>query len=552
MLKVRFFIIFSFLTLTLAAQVPYGIKHSLPDLEEQYTYTLSGYTAAKLDEADNADNPVLPSIGRLFDAGITPKTHGEWRTIPGGILWRIKITLEGARGVSVIGKAKNIPEGAVMSIYSPGGKNTESYKSADFSNTPYFSSHTITGSEIMVEYFEPDGKEGLGEIIIEKVVYKYRLTESGDNTDVFGAAGACMVNVNCTEGDDWSAQKRSVVKIDVFSGIFNRICTGTLMNNTRKDFRPYILTAMHCGLNDNFDDIAHDTMFNYWKFYFNYEAPTCANPISEGNLADQRILGAQVKAHSNDSGGFYGSDFLLVELNQVVPPSWLAYYAGWSIDTTVSFFDSGVCIHHPQGDIKKISTYTFPRTKDDPYPGLSPDNTHWLVTWSATPNGKGVTQSGSSGSPLFEGKDNLVVGTLTGGNTSCSSLTGFDLFGRLDWHWNRHGTDSNRRLDYWLDPLKTGTKTWYGSDWEPAGIAEINRLPLEVYPNPAGNSLSISYPGFKGNETAKVFVTSTVGNTVVLPLQPGGVVDVSAFAAGIYFIEINDGKLRYTTKFVKD
>lgn len=552
MLRTGIFIFFSVLTLTLQAQVPYGIKYPLPELEERYTYTLSGYTAAKLDETDNANNPKLPSTGRLFDANITPKTHGEWRTIPGGILWRIKITLEGAKGVSVMGKARNIPKGAVLNFYSLDGKNTESYKAADFSAAPYFSSQVITGQEIMVEYFEPAGTEGQGQVIIEKVIYTYLLADGGDNTAGFGGAGSCMVNVNCSEGAQWSAQKRSVVKIHVVAGIFTRTCTGTLMNNTRQDFKPYILTALHCGLNDNFDSIANDTLFNYWRFYFNYESPNCANPISEGNLADQNILGSKVLAHSNDSGGYYGSDFLLLELSRTVPASYQAYYAGWSIDTVVSFFDSGVSIHHPQGDIKKISTYTFPRTKDDPYPGYSPDKTHWLVTWSATPNGAGVTQAGSSGSPLFESNEKLVVGTLTGGNTNCGSLTGFDLFGRMDWHWNRHGTDSNLRLDYWLDPLNTGAKKFYGSDWQPDGIAKISRLPLEVYPNPAGNWLAFSYDGLKSNETVKVYVTNTVGSTIVLVSQPGGVVDVSALATGIYFIEVNDGKFRYTTKFVKE
>ena len=61
----------------------------------------------------------------------------------------------------------------------------------------------------------------------------------------------------------------------------------------------------------------------------------------------QIINGSSFIASNQDS------DFGLVELNSVPPISYDVFYAGWRNTGAVS--STAVCIHHPSGDVKKIS-----------------------------------------------------------------------------------------------------------------------------------------------------------------------------------------------------
>jgi hypothetical protein len=72
------------------------------------------------------------------------------------------------------------------------------------------------------------------------------------------------------------------------------------------------------------------------------------------------------------------------------------HYAGWTRATAAA--TSGVGIHHPSGDVMKISNYTTSLVReDDPVRcGVNAvGELHWVVLWN-----QGVTEGGSSGSPL--------------------------------------------------------------------------------------------------------------------------------------------------------
>lgn len=82
-------------------------------------------------------------------------------------------------------------------------------------------------------------------------------------------------------------------------------------------------------------------------------------------------------------------------------------------------------------------------------------NAHWNATFDKTLNGHSGTEGGSSGSPLFN-QDGLIIGTLSGGNSTCEDLEGSSLYGKLAYHWNKYGTEDSSRMDIWLDPTHTG------------------------------------------------------------------------------------------------
>lgn len=274
----------------------------------------------------------------------------------------------------------------------------------------------------------------------------------------FGNSGPCQVNVNCSEGNNFSDIKNSVVRILVKLGPSLGFCTGSIVNTANYSYAPYLITAEHCGIISPGNYVSAADL-NSWTFYFNYQSDNCTSPPSEGNLAQQRITGARLLANSDDNGGDLGSDFFLLELNTNIPAAFNAYYIGWNRkgdDTPLN----GASIHHPNGDLKKISVYSSPASSGSFDGRVS--GTHWVVNWIPTVNGFGTTEAGSSGCPLYD-EDGLLRGVLTGGAAACSSPNGLDYFGKFSYSWAGNGNIPERRLRDWLDPGGTGYLAINGS-----------------------------------------------------------------------------------------
>src|SRR5690606_34279814 len=110
----------------------------------------------------------------------------------------------------------------------------------------------------------------------------------------------------------------------------------------------------------------------------------------------------------------------------------------------------GASIHHPAGDIKKISTYSS-NLVSDTWGG--PAGTHWRVTWTANASGHGVTEGGSSGSPIFNAAGR-IIGTLTGGSSFCNAPSNPDYYGKMSYHWTSNPGDD---LSTYLAPGSAAT-----------------------------------------------------------------------------------------------
>lgn len=352
----------------------------------------------------------------------------------------------------------------------------------------------------------------------------------------FGESEACQVNINCNEGDDFRDIQKSVVRILMKIGSSFLWCTGTVVNNTSYNYEPYILSAEHCGLLGS--DIAPQSDLDSWTFYFNYESPDCDNPSSEGNLDRQRMTGANLLANSDDQGGDFGSDFLLLKLQNNIPTVFNAYYSGWN-HNGLAKPKNGVGIHHPSGDIKKISSYEFPAESGSF--GSTVSDTHWLVNWRPSLNGYGTTEQGSSGSPIFD-ENNLLRGVLTGGGSACNNLTGKDYYGKLSYSWNSNGNLNTRRLDIWLDPTNTGYLAINGA-FEGDSKPILDGEEIEIFPNPANEnivkirnigrpqeSLTLSVFSFQGQLLFSSEVVSIPGQDYEL--------EITKWPNGIYYIQI--------------
>jgi hypothetical protein len=82
------------------------------------------------------------------------------------------------------------------------------------------------------------------------------------------------------------------------------------------------------------------------------------------------------------------------------------------------------------------------------------------VVWASTgPGRQSVTYGGSSGSPIFN-QDGLIVGTLTGGGSYCSTPNSPDYYGKFSYHWDKYA----QKFQTYLDPDTTGTLVLQGYD----------------------------------------------------------------------------------------
>lgn len=422
-------------------------SHLLSQLIENHVVASPDLKQLKSQDNESARQLKSYRSGITVAAGIIMNEQQIVEKVAGGKIRRYSIKCDGALAIGLIFSKLHLASGADLFVYT---HDKQSVAGAFTRNEIVFENdftiRPLPGNELIVEYFQPEGNNDPFEMVVDQLIYIYRGGgfETEKNLKIL-KSGSCEVNINCAEGSNWQEKKNAVAKILTKVGSNFFYCTGTLLNNTGQDFQPLMLTANHCS-EDGTGGTASVSDMTKWVFYFNYETADCKNTSASQN---QTVIGATILASSKNPDEF-GSDFMLLKLSSEVPASYKPYYCGWDCSAGGSM--SGVCIHHPDGDVKKISTYTTPLVVTT---WETTPNTHWLVSWIETPNGRGVTEPGSSGAPLFD-DEGLVVGTLTGGESSCSSAIGGDYFGRVAYSWKSNGTTASRQLQPWLDPSNLG------------------------------------------------------------------------------------------------
>lgn len=372
---------------------------------------------------------------------------GTWTTLPNGDrLWQLLIECENAQTINLTFAQTDIPSGNQLYVFNP----KKDLILGSFTSNHLFEgqlgAELIPGSQTIVEYFVPKNNPQ-GHIQISTVTHGYR-SASDFQEKAFGSSGSCNRNVNCTEGLPWTLERNAAVML--VSGS-NGFCSGSLVNNTLNDSKPYVLTADHCYSNPA-----------SWIFRFNWQATDCSNPATSPTF--QSLSGAVLRARAS------ASDFCLVEITGglsggTVPASYTPYFSGW--DHSGNTPTSGVGIHHPSGDIKKISFENQPLISTTF--GGSPANSHWGVTyWDS-----GVTEGGSSGSPLYD-QNHRIIGQLHGGASACGAANLSDEYGKFSYSWEPVGSNTTNQLKHWLDPNNSGAEFINGFDPSNATVAALD------------------------------------------------------------------------------
>ncbi len=351
----------------------------------------------------------------------------------GDKIYQLAIHCPKATSINFLFNEFNIPEGGELSIWNE--DRTEFMGVYTHLNNKEYNSFAvglIHDDKVVIEYYEPYSVAGQAQINIGTIIHGYRSVinkweEDAVDKGPYGTSGSCNKNVNCSDGAPWQNEKRGVALI-LNGG--NAWCTGSLINNTNEDGKEYFLTAAHCDANES-----------NWVFYFNHETSGCSGSTGPTN---QSISGAVQRASGTTS------DYHLVELSANVPSSYNPYYNGW--DRSNNAVSSAVGIHHPSGDVKKISFDDDPLQKTN-YSSNSTTSsgTHWRIdSWERNT----TTEGGSSGSPLFD-QNHRIIGQLHGGGAACGNSAS-DWYGALGNSWNG--------LKNYLAPGATSTVTLDGYD----------------------------------------------------------------------------------------
>jgi len=347
-----------------------------------------------------------------------------------GRLWQLSIASKGAKSINLAYDDFWLPPGATFYLYSADRKKmlggfTERNNKGLREDFTKFSTGLIYSERIFLEYYEPKEVIGLGQISIAKVIHGYRKIQSNKTDEGLGLSDACQMNINCEEGAEWQLEKKGVARVLVGEDL-NRWCSGALLNTSDNDLVPYFLTANHCldgwAVAEALDAIDNPDASD-WHFNWHYESPNCEDIIDD--TLSVSTTGAVLVANRPNT------DFALFRLIED-PRECDITYLGWTTNTTRS--KNTTAIHHPRGDLKKIS---FDNDKV-----IAKNTNEWKVVFD-----EGGTEKGSSGSPLFD-QNKRVIGQLWGGGLTCTGAA--DYYGRLDVSFK--GTNQNRRLRDWVYP----------------------------------------------------------------------------------------------------
>jgi len=381
--------------------------------------------------------------GVVSRVALAPMHAGRWQAIDTE-RWRWTLPLEGSGALwLVLGFDRmQLPDGAELSAAGPDGQRLAGpFTAADLvGDELWLPPIAADRFQLQLDWpYDPAHVAPTGQL--STISQGYRPWGGAHEQ---GYAGAdCHVDVNCPSGDGWENQRRGVVRLLITGSEGSAFCSGSLINNTHHDCTPYVLTAEHCYDGPGLSPAST-------VFLFDYELTAC----EPGAVPTERTISG-----STFSASHVAADHRLLELSSPIPVGWNVFFNGWSRALTPS--PSAVTIHHPLGDLKKISTDNDPLID-----GIDQGPDHWrVVNWD-----EGSTDPGSSGAPLLDA-EGRIIGELHVDTASCINPTGYAEFGKFSTAWSQGFAG-------FLDPLAAGVLVLDGMDQSFCG-APAPRLRLD-------------------------------------------------------------------------
>lgn len=377
------------------------------------------------------------------ETDITPQNSGYYEAMSNGMtLWRVGIASESAVNMNVILEHVSLLPEEIIKIYAPSSpEDAQVVTMMNLSDNGVVQSKIVKGDSIIVEC--RGRAERVPQLTITRVncgfidVDKDKKSGGANKVGNIGDSSSCEVDVTCH--DMYNDIKQSICRLIIDGCSYG---TGVLINNTSNDGTPYVVTAAHVLLSETIKTCTAD---------FNFEKPLCKESISNRD-GEHLVSTVELMAYSEVH------DMAVLKLGKKPEDDMMPYWAGWDLSQS----HEGIvhCIHHPMGDVRKVSqgkgvkaaTYSLDQTNSGQ--SFVKDN-HWLVgEWTM-----GASEGGSSGSGLFN-NDLYVIGFLSGGSSTCSRPYN-DYYWRLENCWELDNTSTS--IKSLLDPEGTNATRCEGA-----------------------------------------------------------------------------------------
>lgn len=469
-------------------------EESFRSLRKQDTLYLKPPTAASLRALEQSAATSGYRVLRFavpLDVELSTSSHGTWRRASdGSAIWFLTLKSAGATSLGLNFSRYQMPTGAKLYVHGANGIVRGAFTEQNNSPSRVLTMAPIRGEWVTLELNLPAGisPEQL-QLSLDKVYYGYRdiyarsegrAWSYNEGEPFYDFRGSGLTQLRCTPNisayPEYTKQSRAVV-LQVVEG--NTLSTGTLINTTANDGTAYVLTAAH-NINRLYSSAVVSTtpndpatvakVRNICKtivFFFGFESPSADADIRGSE--EKTLSGAELVAYNEEA------DMALLKITglprdpmglEYIPASYNVYFAGWNISASPQPTYYG--IHHPLASTKRLSIVADQSLALEDYDLIDRYWTmkHWYVRrWAL-----GMTASGSSGSPLFDG-GGRVIGALSGGSSSCYDPTE-DYYYALTATWSN--ATALTSLKPWLDPSGTGVQEVSGYD--PHAALPVSRL----------------------------------------------------------------------------
>ena len=416
--------------------------------------SLGELAQSKTVDAAATVGPRLVGLGRAVEAtknASATEAHLQWKDAPsGGKVAAISFNAKGAYGVRLGVLVDQLPGSALLRVYAQSAVG-KPYQVAGQEILQMIERNQAAGdrSDAARTWWTPDTGEGEATLEVElppgvpvsalriSVPQLSHIFEnlSLPSEDEFAAVqrlaakdigDADLCNLDATCYNDGASERNAVARMVFVKGASSYLCTGTLLNDANSSGTPYFLSANHCIS----EQAVASTLQTNWFF----RSSSC-NSGSLQSSSIRKVGGARLLYASADT------DISFMQLNDAPPAG--ALFAGWDA-STISAGSSIIGLHHPRGDLLKLSLGTVvgqsscTTVSATQFSCSGSTGNFYRVTWS-----QGTTEGGSSGSAIF--RAGRVTGTLFGGAAVCTNRSSSDYYGRLDVAYNA-------ALNNWLAP----------------------------------------------------------------------------------------------------
>ncbi len=358
----------------------------------------------RAEDAAHGRGPARPrrvGMRRALPAGaFSAPAAGEWSVLPDGRkVWLGRVRAAGAEGVRLHLEEVRLPEGGYLLVHDArdAGQVVGPY-GLETAPAGGMWTETVFSPDVLLECVLPAGAAaGNVHFAVTEVGHLYTKLDQLVPTK----EGSCHRDVTCHPA--WATQAAAVAGLGTVGDAGLLWCTGCLLaDQDPATAVPYFMTAYHC--------VGSQTEASSLEFYWFFQTASCNGSPPASTSVPRTGGGADFLAGQSDASG---NDFCFLRLRRA-PPGGVGY-AGWSTALPGNG-TSAAGIHHPDGRYKRISFGQL----------TGRDSNFHTVRWSS-----GVTEPGSSGSPLFNDSQQFI-GQLLGGTSACDFQSGEDYYGRFD------------------------------------------------------------------------------------------------------------------------